>query len=232
MSWFFGSSTPTIVEKKEYTYTFPTEKDFDTYRKEALSDAKEWVLCHDKEDVKVWSKKDENSPIDMIKLWATFDCEPQLLYDLIQDDKYFILEMNDELFLDWKLVHTFDDSNQITYYASKSPFPIIYGRDFVTMRSFYKTDSEFFISLKSVEHKDFPENSSLVRATVIRTGYYIFTKDNKTTLIYSTQTNLNGYIPSYVMNFGSQTMAPQLIDKLKIHLKKYPEWKKKQETKK
>lgn len=227
MSWFFGTTTPTVVEKKEYTYTFPTEKDFELYKKDSLSDEKEWSVCLDKEDLKVWSKKNENDPIDMIKVWALFDCEPQLLHDLIQDDKYFILEMNDELFLEWKLVQEFNEKNQITYYASKSPFPMIYGRDFVTLRSFYQTESEYFINLKSVEHKDFPENSSLVRATVIRTTYYITKKENQTLLIYSTQTNLNGYIPSWAMNWGTQTMAPSLIDKLKIHLKKYPEWKKK-----
>ena len=66
------------------------EKEMEKIIKETLLDEKGWNEAYSQDNILVLQKKDENSPINMIKVITQFDCEPDLFYEFICDDKYFV----------------------------------------------------------------------------------------------------------------------------------------------
>ena len=99
---------------RKISITLPQKDDFEWYREEAKG-GEGWVLSQNVDGVKVWTRKEENSPLNQIKIQADFYCSPQLLYDLLSDDDYYLEKMTDELFVEWKCIEWIDKQNQISY---------------------------------------------------------------------------------------------------------------------
>lgn len=64
------------------------------------------------------------------------------------------------------------------------------------------------------------------------TGYFIYPKGDGCEMMYMTQTDLNGYIPGWVINFGATTLAKKTISNLKDMSIKYEKMLKEEEIKK
>lgn len=109
----------------------------------------------------------------------------------------------------------------------------------------------------TVKHPKMPERRGFVRANSILTGYYLkyFNPEQKkgTILVYLTQTDLNGifffrfrfrrmkrdlinffffknkpgWIPAWLINKATTTLAPSISERLRVVCREYPEWKKK-----
>jgi hypothetical protein len=72
--------------------------------------------------------------------------------------------------------------------------------------------------------------TGLVRADIHCTGYYFYPLEKgKCRMMYLTQADLNGYIPSWVLNLGATTMAKQTLEAMNKMCNLYPEYLKEKE---
>ena len=109
------------------------------------------------------------------------DLSPKQLYTILMDDDY--MRLTDDNIAEWKIVKKIDEHNDISYYAAKSPIPLIAPRDFLNLRSYGQIgENEYIIFMRATEDKDYPEREGYVRATVHVLGYYIVSSNGKTTL--------------------------------------------------
>eukprot|EP01080_Neovahlkampfia_damariscottae_P002139 gene2139-2005_t len=187
-----------------------------------------WTQHVKDENLKVWTKEATNSKVNILKVKAEFEVPPLLLFKLIRDDEYF-MKCGDDMFKEWKNVDIIDEDNTISYFAFNSPIGIISGRDFITLRSYHTGNGEHVILIRSVVKDDIPQKEGLVRGDIHLTGYYIYPKGEGCEMMYMTQTDLNGYIPGWVINFGATTLAKKTIGNLKDMAVNYPKYLKEQE---
>eukprot|EP01119_Soliformovum_irregulare_P008301 TRINITY_DN21434_c0_g1_i1.p1 TRINITY_DN21434_c0_g1~~TRINITY_DN21434_c0_g1_i1.p1 ORF type:complete len:247 (-),score=71.72 TRINITY_DN21434_c0_g1_i1:76-750(-) len=209
----------------ETSYPLATEEDFDNFVKKADS-TDNWTVVVDKEDLKVWEQPSKESPINIIKLWSFLkDVDPVVMYDVLHDPEY--RAEWDENMIEGLLIEQLDRHNDIGYYAAKVPSPVS-NRDFVNQRSWrVKEGTEWLIFNHSVVHPKMPEKKGFVRAKSILTGYIVRPAQGGCNLIYLTQSDPAGWIPTYVANKVTKTFAPKIIDKLTNACKQYNEWKEK-----
>jgi hypothetical protein len=77
-----------------------------------------------------------------------------------------------------------------------------------------------------VKHRECLERPEYVRGHVYRTGYYMTDNgDGKCSFVYLTQADMNGFIPSWCVNWVTSAMAPKFINSLRSHAKNYNKWK-------
>jgi len=204
-------------------YEVPTDEDFDFFVKEADSTGPEWTEAYKNDTCHVFSKASDKSAINIVKIIAPFKCSPVVLYDALHDAVY--RSVWDENMVEGKVVQMLDGQNEIGYYSARSPATIS-NRDFLNLRSWRVKDNQYIIMNHSVTHKDCPEKKGFVRAQSILTGFLIRGTDTGCTLNYLTQTDPKGWIPSWVINMGTTSLAPKLIERLQNCAMKYEEWKK------
>lgn len=153
------------------------------------------------------------------------EISPKLLYTVLMDDD-FMRETDDNI-AEWKIVKKIDDHNDISYYAAKSPIPLIAPRDFLNLRSYGQIgENEYIIFMRAHEDDEYPERDGFVRAKVHVLGYYIVGKDGVTSLYYMTRTDFNGWVPQRAVDFLAKIFAPVYASKVIEAAKKYEEIKK------
>eukprot|EP01125_Pyxidicula_operculata_P006755 TRINITY_DN2317_c0_g1_i1.p1 TRINITY_DN2317_c0_g1~~TRINITY_DN2317_c0_g1_i1.p1 ORF type:complete len:237 (-),score=55.83 TRINITY_DN2317_c0_g1_i1:227-937(-) len=217
---------------EQSTYVLATKEDFDKFR-EVCDSQDGWTLVTDKKDLKVWDRTAEGSNINMVRMWAVFKgISAATLYDVLHDADY--RKDWDENMAEGYLIQQLDNYNDIGYYAGKSPFFTISGRDFCNQRMWWvaSDNSEYIIKNYSVIHKDCPEKKGFVRAQSLMTGYMIRPDPNDANscqMTYLTQTDLKGWIPDAIKNQAMKTFAPKLVEKLAKVSPRYDEWKTKSE---
>lgn len=209
------------------SYSLATDSEFDNFRGECDSDA-DWKEAYTSGDVTVWTKKSDKSDINIVKVRTHFaDVAPEVLYDVLHDHEYRVIW--DPNMIEGKVIVQLNPTNEIGYYSAKSPTGVK-NRDFLNQRSWRaKPDAgEWLIINHSVTHPDCPEKKDFIRAWSILTGYYIKKVEGKagTQLIYCTQCDLKGWIPSMVANYVTKTFAPSLLGRLHAAAQKYVDWKK------
>jgi hypothetical protein len=202
-----------------------TEEDFATFI--AICDNDEgWNVCYKSDDVKVWDQKSDASPINTVKMHCVFhDVEALTLYDVLHDPEY--RSVWDDNMIEGYLIEQLDDTNDIGYYSAKAPMGCS-NRDFVNERSWRVSEDrkEFMIINHTVTHSKTPEKKGFVRANSIRTGYMVRVREGGgCTLSYMTQTDPNGWIPGWLVNWATKTFAPKIVERLGKASKGYPEWK-------
>jgi len=208
-------------------YTLASKKDFEDFQAFCL-ESEGWNVCYETSDTKVWDKSVEGSAINIVKLWGILPVSPAVCYDVLHDPDY--RKVWDENMYEGYNIEVLDPFNDVGYYAAKSPFFAIAGRDFCNQRSWWVAEdsSSYLIVNHSVEHEKCPPLKGFVRAKSIRTGYWLRpAPDNSehTEILYLTQTDLMGMIPSWVVNKATKTFAPRLIENLIRVGPKYNEWK-------
>jgi len=214
-------------------YPLPTKQDFDNFRSTCDSDSADWRLSYDDQfkQIKVWEQRIPNSSINRIRMYAHMvGLSADTLYDVLHDAEYRkVWDLN---MAEGYTITLLDSYNDIGYYAGKSPFFAVSGRDFCNQRSWWVSEdkSEFIIMNHSVTHPDIPERKQYVRGWSHRTGYIIRkhpANEKSCDFIYCTQTDLRGWIPDKLINKAIKTFAPSLVDKMVQVCPGYPEWKQK-----
>jgi hypothetical protein len=110
---------------------FPTDEDY-KYVQNLCQNDQGWTLDYEKNNTKVWTKKNELSPFHMIRLKADFnDVSSNVLYNVIHDGEYRE-KWDSELDSAVDICYISPNSD-IGYFAIKSPKPFK-NRDFVTQR--------------------------------------------------------------------------------------------------
>jgi len=208
-------------------YKLATDAEFDHFREECETED-EWKEAYHTDETYVWTKKSDKSAINVVKVRTFFDdVEPEVLYDVLHDHEYRATW--DPNMIEGKVVVQLNPTNEIGYYSAKSPTGVS-NRDFLNQRSWRATPDkgEWLIINHSVTHPECPEKKEFVRANSILTGYYIKKTSGKAgaQLIYATQCDLKGWIPSMVANFVTKNFAPSLLGRLHTAAQKYSDWKK------
>jgi len=207
-------------------YKLAVDEDFDHFRVICETDDG-WKEAYHTNVVYVWTKKSDNSNINIVKVRTHYtDIPASVLYDVLHDHEYRATW--DPNMIEGKVIVQLDSTNEVGYYSAKSPSGVS-NRDFLNQRSWRaRPDSdEYLIINHAVTHPDVPDKKGFVRANSILTGYYIKGIDGKEgcQLIYCTQCDIGGWIPSFVANYVTKTFAPSLLDRLHEAAKKYTVWK-------
>eukprot|EP01080_Neovahlkampfia_damariscottae_P010493 gene10493-3014_t len=237
MSWFgFGGNDAKKTEQEDplrqfllsdkTKYEIPSTELFEKFKVVVLSKENDgWSQKLNEENLKVWTKESSNSKVNMLKVSVDFDVEASYFHQMIKDDHFFLKASTGDLFSNWKLIKQIDDNNIISYFSFKSPVGIMSGRDFVALKSYNATDTDFVTLIRSVEIDEVPQHESLVRADIHITGYYFYPiEKGKCRMMYLTQTDLNGYIPGWLLNLGATTMAKQTLEKMNKMCTLYPDY--------
>jgi len=188
-----------------------------------------WELCFEREAVKVWRMKDDNSGVYKIKfigkiphpqvtvLKVLFDHNLRKTWDSVIED---IVE-GDEL----------SNGSKVLYIATRSPVWGIAPRDFVHIRSerdppeHSKTSGKVILDISTV-HDESPDraNDGYVRAhTYVSGGLFetlmvpnMKTKELNETVKYTmvTQADVKGIIPKMIVNSVSSSATAAWFDSL------------------
>jgi len=203
-----------------------TDAEFDAFVRDC-KDPTGWTLQYEKgEGLKVWDQQSDKSSINIVKLFAIFkDIEASVMYDVLHDPDYRAVW--DENMVEGFNVEQIDANNDVGYYSAKAPTGIS-NRDFCNQRSWrVKESREFLIMNHTVLHPKCPEKKGFVRANSIRTGYLLVQRDDGgCELTYLTQTDPKGWIPAWLTNKVTKTVAPKVVEKLQNAAAGYPAWKK------
>jgi len=219
------------VMVQKLLYPLATKRDFDDFRDICDSKSKDWkiVLNDETRKITVLEERIPNSTINRIKMKAHMVNIPAAaLYDVLHDSEYRkVWDMN---MAEAYTIALLDPYNDIGYYAGKSPFFAISGRDFCNHRSWWVSGdgSEYIIMNHSVTHPTAPVRKQYVRGLSYETGYILRRDpddDNSCFLIYCTQTDLKGWIPDKLVNKAIKTFAPNLVEKMMVVVPSYAEWK-------
>lgn len=213
-----------------------TEEEFDDFVQTCISE-EGWHLVHERqrgeEKLQVWDQppKDGNTKINIVKVHVVYpDVDPAVLYDVLHDPDYR-KEWDDKMIEGYE-IEKLNATNDVGYYSVKAPMGVS-NRDFVNERSWRvkenyngKGGKEYVIMNHSVLHPKVPEKKGFVRARSIRTGYLIRALENGgCEFFYYTQTDPQGWIPAWLINQMTKTLAPSIIDNLKKVSTGYVEWK-------
>jgi hypothetical protein len=111
---------------------YPCDSDFD-YAKTLCENDVGWILAYSKgSSLRVYTKRNEASPFNMIKVVSVFDdISADVLYDVLQDGDY--RSSWDTTMLECKEICYLSPCSDIGYFSMKCPKPLK-NRDFVTQR--------------------------------------------------------------------------------------------------
>ncbi|XP_037635143.1 START domain containing 14 [Sebastes umbrosus] len=207
----------------------PDDAVFADFRKQCLS-TDNWINRYDKHGMQVWvesapTNKGNNVPkVHKIKCKMTIkDVSAATMYDVLHDSSY--RKKWDPAMLDSFDIARLSANADVGYYSWVCPKPIK-NRDVVSLRSWQVTEEEFTIMNFSVKHPEYPPRRDIVRAISILTGYLIKpTGPTSCTFIYLSQADPKGSLPKWVVNQGSQVLAPRVMKCVHKAGQNYPEWK-------
>ncbi|CAI9734229.1 domain-containing 10-like [Octopus vulgaris] len=182
-----------------------------------------WKLEYHKHNTFTWTKHNDLSDFKLVKVRSTFDVAGSVLYDVIHDPHY--RKVWDRAMIDAYDICALNPNNDIGYYAIRCPSPLK-NRDFVTLRSWLATSTEYYIMNHSVNHIQCPPYKDYIRAISFLTGYVIVPKDKSScVLTYVSQSDPRGRLPSWVVNKATQILAPKVVSRMKQACKNYVAWK-------
>ncbi|KAL8604045.1 hypothetical protein ACOMHN_024870 [Nucella lapillus] len=207
------------------TVKIAEDSDFKRF-KETCDGNEGWKLEVDKQRTKVWTKANELSDFNMVKIKTEFDdVSASVMYDVIHDPMY--RKTWDHTMSEGCEICVINPNNDIGYYAIKTP-PPLKNRDFVTQRSWLDVGHEKIIFNHSVNHAKQPVKKGVIRGISFLTGYLIrHDTDHSCQLTYVTQSDPKGNLPAWAINKLTRIMAPKVINRIYKAAKNYTAWKRK-----
>uniref|UniRef100_A0A0B6ZJ74 START domain-containing protein 10 n=1 Tax=Arion vulgaris TaxID=1028688 RepID=A0A0B6ZJ74_9EUPU len=201
----------------------PEDADFKHF-KLICDETEGWKLEVNKNQTMVWTKANELSDFNMVKVRGIFtDIDAATLYDVLHDPEY--RKTWDPAMLEGAELCVINPNNDIGYYAIRCP-PPLKNRDFVTQRSWLDLGSEKIIINHSVNYAALPPKKGVIRGTSFLTGYYIIKLDDKRIqFTYVSQSDPKGNLPAWVMNRLTRIFAPKVISRIHKATKNYDSWK-------
>lgn len=116
----------------------------------------------------------------------------------------------------------------IGLYGAQSPAAsVIANRDFVTLKTWrynHKGAQQHVFVNRSVQWASYGPQPNYVRGRSFQTGNVVRWSDSHVELIYVTQSDLRGWIPAWVVNTVTGSVAPDMITKMVAAAKGYDAW--------
>ncbi|KAI9025783.1 hypothetical protein CLU79DRAFT_743048 [Phycomyces nitens] len=179
-----------------------------------------WELASEKEGVKLYSKKVEGSPMPLVRGEIIFKTTEFSVRDVaavalvpgcrkIWDERYEVSETKE-----W-----FSPFESLFWVKLKAPWPIS-PRDFSACCLRDMSDDECNLVIASVEDPLIPHVSGCVRGNLIVSGWKIYKVPEGVGLIYITQVDLAGSIPSSFLK-TVQIQVPLCAGKVVEYIKSY-----------
>ncbi|KAK7097299.1 START domain-containing protein 10-like [Littorina saxatilis] len=205
------------------TVKIAEDSDFKRF-KEVCDNNDGWKLEVDKQKTMVWTKANDLSDFNMVKIRSTFaDVPASVMYDVIHDPQY--RKTWDHSMLEGFEICVINPNNDIGYYAIKCPTPLK-NRDFVTQRAWLDMGDEKIIFNHSVNHAKRPVKKGMIRGISFLTGYLIRHVDDTTCqLTYVAQSDPRGNLPAWAINKLTRILAPKVTNRIYKAAQKYPTWK-------
>jgi hypothetical protein len=172
---------------------------------EAL-DVIDWTVVHESELIKVYKKKDDDSPVVLIKVYTSIPgVAPDKVFRLIYDLN--IRKEWDNVLSDMRSFGKVSDDVDHMYSVYKAPIGIS-NRDFCQRRTKAKDYKgvPYMIHFESVTHPECPAVKKIVRAHTNISGYIIRPKKDKpnsTEMTILTQTDIKGQVPKAIVNLAA-----------------------------
>lgn len=182
-------------------------------------DVSTWNQVYTSDEVIVFKKKTEGTPMVLIKAIATLrDIPKEIVFKAIYDTN--IRQEWDKLFHHFEVVeHDEETMRTVLYYVIKAPLGIS-NRDFLQQRKVifdFPTKGVTYMHFKSIEHPGKPPVKGIVRAETIISGYIIEQIQDDppiTQLTVISQNDIKGLIPKYLVNLASGKAPKQWIGNL------------------
>lgn len=195
------------------------DEDFLDLQMTVDQDVSTWNKVFESDEVVVFKKKTEGTPMVLIKAVATLRGIPkEIVFEAIYDTD--IRQQWDKLFHHFEVVeHDEEKMDTVLYYVIKAPIGIS-NRDFLQRRKVihdFPKKGVTYMHFKSIEHEDKPPVKGIVRAETIISGYVIEQiEDNPPTtrLTVISQNDIKGLIPKYLVNMASGKAPKQWIGNL------------------
>ncbi|KAL8272567.1 hypothetical protein Esti_003456 [Eimeria stiedai] len=157
-----------------------------------------WELTVDQPTIKVYKYNSADSPVVLVKAYATLDGIP--LNVLCHHIRHIPTRLKwDTTFGDYRVIEQDVDGCEMIYCLMKAPFPVS-NRDFLQWRR-TEDDAEANVTrmlLRSADHPSVPEKSGVVRAETLISGYIMEAQKSdakSSTLFILAQTDVKGLIP-------------------------------------
>jgi hypothetical protein len=185
-----------------------------------------WEEMYKTAELTLWRKVSAEAAINIVKIKTFFaDVEPATMYDVLHDH-YFRREWDSHI-IDGSIVEMIDGFNEVGYYSCSMPMPLS-KRDFLNHRTWrvFPDSNTWVIFNHSVTHPGCPDRSGFQRGWSYLSGYMLRKREaGGTDLTYYTQSDPRGWIPSWLINWVSTKLTPQLIGTVHAAALKYPAWK-------
>ncbi|XP_026191471.1 uncharacterized protein LOC34622234 [Cyclospora cayetanensis] len=183
-----------------------------------------WELTVDQATIKVYKYNSPDSPVVMVKAYATLEGIPVKV--LCHHIRHIPTRLKwDTTFGDYRVVEQDVDGCEMIYCLMKAPFPVS-NRDFLQWRR-TEEDPEAKVTkmlMRSADHPSVPEKSGVVRAETLISGYIMAAQPNdasSSTLFILAQTDVKGLIPKWVVNTTAARAPVGWVDSLKKACKAY-----------
>ncbi|KAL7719241.1 Steroidogenic acute regulatory [Entamoeba marina] len=190
-----------------------------------LSTKEKWVECKGNDHAQLFYKNDKKSPIKKFKISAVIPSPLDTVLDALlvpQNRVSWEILVNS-----MKNIEDFGDGYTMHYITTKPLAGGIFsGRDFVHFRKIFdglektkpnETSSKIVVDI-SCDHPDYPPNKKYTRATTLFCATYFREYDVNGSKITSyesiTQTDINGWIPSFFVNTASKHSTLEWYEKL------------------
>jgi hypothetical protein len=134
-----------------------------------------WDFCIDNVDCKIWRKRDNNTPIKLVRAEFILPFPPSFVYEMLKNMQ--IRATWDTVFEEMKVIEVISQSCDIIYTSIRSPIGVK-NRDFCDERKYFydEKNEKYILVYKETSHPKVPVRNGYIRASVILLLllYYIF----------------------------------------------------------
>lgn len=197
------------------------DPDFEALLKVAAEDVSSWDSSGTGDNVSIFKKMTDDSPIVLVKVYA--------IMEGILPSTVFEVMTNQEIRRQWdKVLSNFEilednpaEGRSVLYYIVKTPIGTS-NRDFLQQRKIkrdFPTQGTYTMHFKSVTHERMPEKPKIVRADTLISGYIIEPSlDEKgrpsTKLTIISQNDIKGIVPKAIVNIAASRAPRQWVNNL------------------
>ncbi|CDW91759.1 UNKNOWN [Stylonychia lemnae] len=209
---------PQIVKSRSVE---PLDQDFTNLMRVAVEDVTSWEKACTGENISVYKKMTEGSPIVLLKAFALIKgVDPLTVFEVMSNQE--IRRQWDKVVCGFEIIEDDPQLNlSVIYYMIKTPIGIS-NRDFVQQRKIkldFPNDGMITMHFKSVKCSKCPEKPRTIRAETIISGYILEKIKNKdgsvdTAITIISQNDIKGIVPKAIVNMVSGKAPKQWVQNL------------------
>ncbi|CAH8491846.1 unnamed protein product [Heterobilharzia americana] len=185
----------------------PKDDDFQRFKTMAM-DENHWKRRYRKKNTEVYTRSTPHTSMKMIKVVAIFpDISSHIIYDMMHDNTYRSLW--DNTMRESTPICRITWNCYIEHFGFRAPFAFS-NRDFVLLRAWKQYEHEYIITIDLFFIRKYHQDQSI---------------STSCQLIYLTQNDPRGDIPSWAINLATTKVCPRLVKTLHQAALKYPIWK-------